>query len=98
MQKDMPFLTQPALCCFGGFAKLKGVSTDAVRMAREHLRSEDCDLLYPLSDALEEAGYDISLAEHLRDPRIGRHCYGCWVLDAVLQLRPSMVTKKVVQR
>lgn len=96
MQKDLPYLDKPRRCCFGGFAKLKNVTSDTQRMAREHLRSGDSALLYPLSDSLEEVGYDVALAEHLRSEE--HHCHGCWVIDAVLNLRPSMVTTKRVMR
>lgn len=85
-------------CCLGGFAKLRNVTADMTRMANEYLRDPDATLLLPLSDALEEAGYDLALAEHLRCSDFHTHYYGCWVLDAVLKLRPSMVTTKKVKR
>jgi hypothetical protein len=35
-----------------------------------------------LADALEEAGADAELVEHLRGP--GLHLRGCWAVDLIL--------------
>jgi hypothetical protein len=40
------------------------------------------DRLLILADALEDAGADAALTDHLREP--GPHVRGCWVVDAIL--------------
>lgn len=55
---------------------------EIVRLARGIYDVRDFEQMPILADALEEAGADAAVLEHLRGS--GPHARGCWVLDLVL--------------